>query len=122
MPTIINEFRRGGCYLVSEAPGSQSREVGVVTGGLFQAGQVLGRVTASTKLTGLNPAATDGSQNAAGILVQRTDASVADVAASFTARLSEVNGLVLTWPAGITVAQQNAAIAQLAALNIFIRT
>lgn len=122
MPTIVNEFRRGGCYLVSEAPGNQSREVGIVTGGLFQAGTVLGRVTASQKLTALNPAANDGSQTAAAILFQKTDASAVDVAASFTARLAEVNGLLLAWPAGITVNQQNAAIAQLLALNILVRT
>ena len=122
MPAILQEFRRGGCYLVSEAPGSQSREVGVFSGGIGQAGQVLGRITADNRLVTLAPTATDGSQNAAAILFQHTDATAADVRVSYTARDAEVNGLLLSWPAGITVGQQNAAISQLLALGIIVRT
>ena len=125
MATVVKtEPMRPGEYLVSEVA-TQSRDVAVVaTGGsaVYVAGTVMGKITASGKLTILAPAASDGSQNAAAILFGPVDATSADVSATITSRLAEVNGLCLTWPSGITTNQQNAAIAQLVALGIIVRT
>ena len=119
--TVLTEPMRAGEHLVSEVT-TQSREVGVITGGAYKPGTVLGKITASGKLTQLAPAANDGSQNAAAILYGYVDASTADKPGTINVRLTEVNGLCLTWPAGITTNQQTAAIAQLAALGILVRT
>ena len=123
MPTtVLKEPVRAGEHLVSEVT-TQSREVGVITGGgAYTAGTVLGKISASGKLTILAPAAADGSQNAVAVLYGPVDTSSGDKSAAINVRLTEVNGLVLTWPSGITTVQQTAAIAQLAALGILVRT
>ena len=122
MPTqVLLEPVRAGEHLVSEVT-TQSREVGVITGGNYRAGTVLGKITTSGKLTILAPAAADGSQNASAILYAPTDASAGDVRATINVRLTEVNGLILTWPAGITGPQQAAAITALAAQGVIVRT
>lgn len=69
----------------------------------------------------LAPAATDGTQNASGLLLADVDASAADKACAVVSRSCEVNGNELTWPVGITAAQKDIAIAQLAAAGIAIR-
>ena len=122
--TVFTEPMRAGEHLVSEVT-TQSREVGVVAQGAtatYSPGTVLGKITASSKLTQLAPAATDGSQTPAAILYERVDATLADVPATINVRLTEVNGLCLTWPAGITTVQQTAAIATLAASGVIVRT
>lgn len=73
------------------------------------------------KYAKLNLAATDGSQHAAGVLYDRALAASADVKATAHVRSCDVNGLALTWPAGITDSQKAAAIAELAALKIIVR-
>ncbi|MBL7998330.1 MAG: head decoration protein [Candidatus Kapabacteria bacterium] len=50
----------------------------LASGNNLVAGAVLGRITASGKFTAWNPAASNGSQNIAGILVNATNASGAD--------------------------------------------
>jgi hypothetical protein len=69
----------------------------------------------------LAPAATDGTQIAAGILYGPAAAATADVRGVANVRESVVNAAELTWPVGITTNQKNAAIAQLAALQIILR-
>lgn len=69
----------------------------------------------------LTPAATDGSQRAAGILIADTDATSADTACPVLTRLAEVNSNELVWPGGITAAQKDIALAQLAKLGIISR-
>jgi hypothetical protein len=70
----------------------------------------------------LNPAATDGTQNAAGIAIYgaTTDGSTTVKVAGLT-RHCEVIGPALTWPAGITAAQQAEATLQLRNKGILIR-
>lgn len=75
----------------------------------------------NVKYAALNLAATDGSQRAAGVLYDTARAASADVKATAHVRDCEVNGLVLTWPAGITTDQKAAAVAELAALGIIVR-
>ena len=112
---------RGGEYLLSDS-GNASRDAIVVVGGNYFASTVLGQVTATGRMTALNPSASDGSEIAAGILYGPTAAAGAPVRATATVRNAEVNGRLLGWPAGITPAQQATAIAQLAALGIIVRS
>ncbi|ASS56878.1 head decoration protein [Rhizobium leguminosarum] len=120
MPVLTQGLRPTGHYLVSEANGFRSREVGVIASGSgkLDAGAVLGQVTATKKFKPLAPAAADGTQNAAAILYEACDATSADVRRTLTARDSEVQAAVLVWPAGATDNQKTAALAQLAALGI----
>ena len=211
--TLITERVHAGEYLVSEAPGSLSREVAVITGANdLAAGTVLGKQTIATsaaaatigtntgngtfgsittgagtipgaytvrmesattyvvedptgaevghgvlgaafasgglgftltaggtafvagdsftltpgvgtqKLALLNPTATDGTEVACAILYNFAGVSGGDVSRTVTARQAEVNGLVLTWPTGITNNQQLLAMQQLATLGIIVRT
>jgi hypothetical protein len=69
----------------------------------------------------LNPSASDGSQNAAGIAFGFYDATLNDVPGTIVIRECEVNGFELVWPSGITAAQIAAATAQLTALGIITR-
>jgi hypothetical protein len=69
----------------------------------------------------LNLSASDGTQNAAGILLYDTDATSGAVKTTMIAREAVLSSHGLTWPAGITEAQQDAAVAQLAAKGIQVR-
>jgi len=76
----------------------------------------------SGKLVQLAPSAADGSQIAAGVLWGHAKASAGDVASTVNVRLTAVNGPLLVWPGGISGPQKAAAIAQLAARNIILRS
>jgi len=69
----------------------------------------------------LNLGASDGSQNAAGILLFTTDATAVAVKTTMIAREAVLSSYGLTWPAGITEAQMDAAVAQLGAKGIQVR-
>ncbi len=57
-----------------------------------------------------NPAGTDGSQNLAGFLMKKTDASLADVSTTaFLRGPAIVNANDITWKTGMTAAQKTAA-------------
>lgn len=120
MTVLVQGLRPTGHYLVSEANGYRSRDAGIIASGSgkLDSGVVLGRITASKKLVPVDPAANDGSQNAAAILYEGCDATTKDVHRTFTARDTEVHAAVLVWPAGMTDNQKTAALAQLAALGI----
>lgn len=60
----------------------------------------------------------DGSQNAAGILLNGCDATSADVETAILTGQAQIVPSQLIWPAGATTGQKNAALAQLAALGI----
>lgn len=125
MPEVLVEAAvRGGAYLVSEAGGNRSRDVGQLeqSARIYVAGEVLARRTATGMHCHLDPAATDGGQNAVAILFMQTDATQGPRQAAITERDAEVNGLLLTWPPGITLAQRSAAVAQLYGLGIKVRT
>lgn len=70
----------------------------------------------------LAPAATDGTQRAAAVLLADTDATSADKACAVVARAAEVNANELVWPGGITAAQKDIAIAQLQAAGLMVRS
>jgi hypothetical protein len=70
----------------------------------------------------LNPAATDGTQKAAGISIYRVVTTLGSTVKSpIIIRNALVSGKSLTWPAGITAAQQSEATEQLRGLGIIIR-
>lgn len=121
-PVIITEGKHRGEYLVSEAPGSLSREVVTFAQGAAKvtACTVMGLVAATGKYIALVPGANDGSQNAAGISYDNVDVTASDMPGVITARNSEVNASDLVWGTA-TAAQIAAAKLQLAGLGIICR-
>lgn len=85
-------------------------------------GTVLGRKTSDGKLYAIDPGASDGTQNAAGVLIQEVDATLIDRTGLVIARHAVLADKAVIWPAGITAPQKAAAIAQLEAKGILIRS
>lgn len=75
----------------------------------------------SGKWQGYDDGHADGSQNAAGVLLQRVDATSADVDATAIVRLAEVKKDALQWITAVDSTAKTTAYAQLAALNIIAR-
>lgn len=117
----LTEGMHAGEFIVSEANGSRSREVVTIDTGALVAGEVLGKITASGKYVAFNQDGADGSEAAAGILYDNTDATDADQSAVAIMRDAEVGAADLTWPADIEAAEKTAALAELAALGIIAR-
>jgi hypothetical protein len=121
MPAL-NESNTLGDLLKYEAPNLFSREsITVSAGANLTLGTVLGRVTASGKYVILAPAASDGSQTAAAVLLGDAAAASADAKGLILARHGIVADHALVWPGGITNAQKTAAIAQLEVKGILVR-
>jgi hypothetical protein len=78
-------------------------------------------VAGSGKYTALNPAAADGSQNFAAMLLEDCDASSADKATAAITRNAELNRSEVGWNT-MTTNQINAAVLQAAALGIIVRS
>lgn len=111
-----------GDWLKFEEDNLYSRdEVIVASGQNLATGTVVGFVTASGKVTQIAPAASDGSENAAGVLLHPVDASAADQPGVVIARHAICSDKGLVWPASITAPQKAAAISQLEALGILVR-
>jgi hypothetical protein len=112
-----------GDLLKYEAPNLYSRDrVTVVAGQTLPLGAVVGMVTATGKGKQIDPSATDGSQYAAGVLMQAVDAALAERPDGLmVARHAIVADHALQWPTGITTAEQQAAVAQLKALGVLVR-
>lgn len=123
--TVLNEtLHAGGFMLAGNFDGSHISVDSIVVAsgaGVLVAGTVLGKITASGKYTILAPAASDGSQTAAGILWDGLDATSADVPGVAVTRLAEVTAGELTYPGGITGPQKTAALASLAAAMVIAR-
>ncbi|MDC7707243.1 head decoration protein [Vogesella indigofera] len=123
MPTVFSESMNLGDLLKYEAPNLYSRDrVTVVAGLKLPLGAVVGMVTATGKVKRIDPSATDGSQVAAGVLMQACDAALAErTDGLMLARHAIVSDHALQWPTGITTAEQQAANAQLKALGVLVR-
>jgi hypothetical protein len=122
--TTLTEGPHPGGFLVWEVLRDYTRETITVASGAgkLAPGTVLGKITTGGKYTGLAPAATNGSQNAAGILWAAIDATDADAASLVILRgPAIVNRHEIILPEGATEAQINAAITALAALGIILR-
>ena len=111
-----------GDWLKFEEDNLYSRdEATVASGQNLATGTVIGVITASGKVTQLAPGASDGSQNAAGVLLNAVDASTGDKPGVIIARHAICSDKGLVWPGSITGPQKAAAISQLKALGILVR-
>ncbi len=123
MTTIITQGARVSDWLKREADSDYSREQGILlAGGIVKSGTVLGRITASGKLTTRTIAASDGSQNVVGLLLLTTDATSADQRVAFIARDAIVVHQGLTRGADVDTPTERATEnASLAAMGILVR-
>lgn len=121
--TPISEGINLGDLLKHEAPNLYSRDqVTVVSGQSLSLGSVVGIVTATAKVKVFDPSATDGSEIAAGVMIQPCDTALAERDDGLMiARHAMVADHALSWPTGITVAEKSHAIGQLKAIGILVR-
>ncbi|MGB9610783.1 MAG: head decoration protein [Bryobacteraceae bacterium] len=111
-----------GDWLKFEEDNLYSRdEVTVIAGQNLETGTVVGVITSGGKVTQLAPAASDGSETAAGVLLNPVDASTGDKPGVIIARHAICSDKGLVWPASITGPQKAAALSQLKALGILVR-
>lgn len=122
--TVLSETQHAGGFLVWEVLRDFTRETVTLAAGSGKLlpGTVLGKVTTGGKYTALAPGATNGSQNAAGILWAAADASDADRPAVVIVRGPAIlNRSELILPDGITEAQMTSLTTALLALGIVMR-
>lgn len=121
--SVLAEPLNLGDLLKYEAPNLYSRDrVTVASGQNLPLGTVLGIVTASGKYKQIDPSAEDGTQVAAGVLLQACDATLIDRDDGLiVARHAVVAHHALAWPDAITTAEQLTAMAQLKALGVLVR-
>ena len=122
--TVLSETQHAGGFLVWEVLRDFTRETVTLAAGSGKLlpGTVLGKVTTGGKYTALAPGATNGSQNAAGVLWAAADASDADRAAVVIVRGPAIlNRSELILPDGITEAQMTSLTTALLALGIVLR-
>jgi Bacteriophage lambda head decoration protein D len=120
--TILTEGQHTGEAILGEEDSGYSRDVVTLAAGLNgTAMMVLGKITVSGKYTQQDPAAVDGSQNAAAILFDNVDATLADKKAVILNRVCSLNGKELVWKTGMTAPQIATATAALKALGIIVR-
>ncbi len=123
MPSIQEPLNLGD-LLKYEAPNLYSRDLATVAAGQsLLLGTVVGRDPATGKLSPIAPSAVDSSAEAVGVLATDIDATLIDREdALLIARHAMVASQSLVWPAGITPAQKAAAILQLQARGVLVRT
>lgn len=110
---------RAGEHLIFEVHPALSRTTGTLLAGKkYVTATVLGMITASKKLVEWDPAASDGSQNVAGVLYDERDATSADAKCVYNKALSVMMPSKLSWKAGLTDANKAAGLAQLDAKHI----
>ena len=122
--SILTETNHAGGFLVWEVLRDYTRETVTIASGAgkLEPGTVLGKITTGGKFNKLTPAATNGSQNAAGILWAGVDASAADSPGVVVLRgPALVNRHEIIWPEGASEAQITAATTALGALGIILR-
>lgn len=121
--TLQVEKQHGGEFLLTEWSGDLSRDHAVIVSGQnLTDGAVLGKIAASDKFKEFDPAAVDGSQNAAAILIGDANATAADKDAVICARGAAVKHDKLVWKAGVDSGQKATALAALAAKHIITRS
>lgn len=95
-------------YIAGDAPAIATENATLAAGQSLPDRAVLGRITASKKLTACNPGANDGSQVAVGVLVHATDATAADKGVQFY-KSGNFFADALSWHAGFDTAAKKAA-------------
>lgn len=121
--TTLTEGTHAGEFLLSEAPGTLSREtVTIASGsGAITAGMVLGKITASGKYKPYDDDNVDGSEVAAAIAWDNVDATSADVAVAAIVRDAEVRLSALQWAATNDATDKTNGLADLVAAHIIAR-
>ena len=121
--SAITASQNLGDLLKYEAPNLYSRDrVTVAAGQTLLLGAVVGIEAATTKVVQLDPAATDGSEIAVGVMAADVDAAASDrTDGILISRHAIVADHALIWPVGITPIQKAAAKLQLKALGILVR-
>jgi hypothetical protein len=123
MATLTEDQHAGG-FLTWEVLRDYTRDTVTVASGAgkLAPGTVLGKITTGGKYTALTPGASNGSQNAAGILWGAVDATDSDAHAVVLVRgPAIVNRHEIGWPEGATEAQITTATTALAGLGILLR-
>lgn len=128
MVTKTEQLPHDEGFIISEAPGTLSREEVTVLAGtaVLNPGTVMGE-RADGKWAQLDPAATEGNEAAKGILCSQVDPTDgaggvgSDTKGVVVERLAEVRDADLIWPDAISTANQNTAEAELLVRNIKIR-
>lgn len=110
------EATRPSEVILSEAPGTLSREtVTIVSGeGVVPVGMVLGVVTASGKYAQYDDGNGDGSETAVAIALESVDATSADAECAVMIRLGEYKTDLLAWDAAVDATAKTAAYTALA--------
>jgi len=122
--TTLTEGPHPGGFLTWEVLRDYTRDTVTLASGAgkLAPGTVLGKITTGGKFTVLTPGASNGSQNAAGILWGPADATDADAPGVVLVRgPAIVNRHEIILPDGITEGQITSAHAALAALGIILR-
>jgi hypothetical protein len=118
MPSQTVPNRRGE-HLLSECPGGISRDdVVIAAGQVLVAGAVVGEVLATGEWAIHDPAASDGTQVAAGVLFDAVDASGAAAPGTVHNFGCELSAARLAWKAGLTDDQKSDALSDLAKLGV----
>lgn len=123
MTTLTMGPRKGG-YIIDEEIYRSRDAVTVDNSGGASAlvsGTVLGKVTASGVFKQLAPAASDGTEVAAGVLFEDIDAGATE-ARVVHVRETSVQGELLVFPTGATTAQIATAKAELTAAGVVVRS
>jgi len=119
--TTLTEGQTPGDWLLFEENSRYSRdEVTIASGADLASGTVLGKVTASGKFVACDEAAADGSETAAGVLLNDAAAAAADVTdAVIITRHATVRRGGLTFDASFdNQTKRDAAMAELKAIGI----
>ncbi len=117
---LVESWHTGG-FVVSMASGHRSIDRATLAAGQsLPCGSIVGLIAATGLVTALSPAATDGSENAFGILYADVNATTGNTACAVVVRDCEVNGAELVYGA-LTQAQITAAGQQLAAAHVIVR-
>ena len=122
--TTLTEGKHAGGFLIWEVLRDYTHETVTLASGAgkLAPGTVLGKITTGGKYTTLAPAATNGSQNAAGLLWDGVDATDADAAGVVILRGPAImNRHEIVWPEAATEQQITTAATALAALGIILR-
>ena len=122
MTAITNDLTLGDLLKYEEENLYSRDQVTVLSGQNLKLGAVIGRVSATQKVKALDPSATDGSEVAAGVVLQSIDASAAEKTNGLiVSRQAIVADHALVWPVAITTEEKTAAIAQLEAIGVLVR-
>jgi hypothetical protein len=120
--TVAIEQNNLGDLLKFETPNLYSREeITVAQGQKLALGAIIGQDSETDLIKALNPAATDGTQNALGALIAEVDATSGNAKAVIITRDAILADHAVIWPSAITLEQKNAAIKQLEARGVIIR-